>query len=96
MVRFSEPVDTTLIPMSSMLGVQATDQELFPVQTGKQRPEDRRSAFRRMHRFRRRNGTALTHERDTVPRDPYFRTGLSGRPPFEEPRELSTDMSASF
>jgi len=27
---------------------------------------------------------------------PYFRTGLSGPTPFEEPRELSTDMSASF
>jgi hypothetical protein len=55
-----------------VLGIQATDEELFPVQTGKQRPEDRRRAFRRMDRFRRRNGTALAHERDTVPRDSVF------------------------
>ena len=55
-----------------VFGVQATDEELFPVQTGKQRQEDRGSTFRRMYRFRRRNGTALTHERDTVPRDAVF------------------------
>ena len=55
-----------------VLGVQATDEELFPVQTGKQRQEDRGSTFRRMDRFRRRNGTAFTHERDTVPRDAVF------------------------
>jgi hypothetical protein len=56
----------------TMFRIQATDQELFPVQTGKQRPEDGRSAFRRMDRFRSRNGTALTHERDAVPRDTVF------------------------
>jgi hypothetical protein len=55
-----------------MLRVQATDEELFAVQTGKQRPEDGHGAFRRMDRFRRRNGTALPHQRDAIPRDTIF------------------------
>jgi hypothetical protein len=59
-------------PDEPMLRIQAADEELLPVQTGKQRPEDRRSAFRRMDRFRRRNGTALAHEGDAVPRDTVF------------------------
>src|SRR5574340_898255 len=55
-----------------VLGVQATDEELFPVQTGKQRLEDGDRTLRRMDRFRRRKGTALADQRDTVPRDSVF------------------------
>ncbi len=55
-----------------VLGVQTTDEELLSVQTVKQWPEDRRSAFRRMNRCKIRNGTTLAHERDTVPRDRVF------------------------
>ena len=52
--------------------IQTTDEELLSVQTVKQWPEDRRSAFRRMNRCRSRNGTALANEGYTVPRDTVF------------------------
>ena len=59
-------------PDQTMFRVETTDEELFPIEPGKQRPEDGRSTFRRMDRFRSWNGAALTHERDAISRDAVF------------------------
>jgi hypothetical protein len=45
---------------------------LFSIQIGKQRLENRRSAFRGSHRFRRWKRTALANEGHTVSGDPVF------------------------
>ena len=83
-------------PDELVLSIQAADEELFPVQTGKHSAENRRSPFRPMHGFRIWNSTALAEPCDTVPRNAVFPSPAQWTSTVRGPRELSTDTSASF
>ena len=59
-------------PDDAVLRIQPADQELFAVQSSKERSEDGRSGDRGVQRRRRRRGPVFAHQRDPVSRHGVF------------------------
>ena len=72
MAKVREPIGDDVDPDDAVLRIQPADQELFAVQSSKERSQDGRSGDRGVQRRRRRYGPVVADERDPVSRHGVF------------------------